>query len=78
MRGRRACQGLPGLCEAWMPNASPQGRVHGVSRQPLTGPPTGDVHCRAFIESVFASHKKTGHKGRFFYSRSGNNNQAAA
>src|SRR5690606_619738 len=36
MRGLSVCQGLTGLCEAWMPNASPQGRVHGVSRRPLT------------------------------------------
>src|SRR5690554_6230602 len=33
--GRTKKQLVPRLCEAWMPNASPQGWVHGVSRHHL-------------------------------------------
>ena len=32
---------FPGLCEAWMPNASLQGRIHGGSRK---GQPAGTPH----------------------------------
>ena len=71
MRGCSACQGLPGPSATGMSPRSPQGWVHGVSRQPLTGTTAGDAHCRALTMHVFVSHKKTGHKGRLFYSRSG-------
>jgi len=35
---RGAGKGFLGLREAWMPNESPQGWVHGVSRNPLPAP----------------------------------------
>ena len=78
MRGCSACQGLPGPSATGMSPRSPQGWVHGVSRQPLTGTTAGDAHCRALTMHVFVSHKKTGHKGRLFIPDQGNNNQAAA
>jgi len=48
MRGRCVHQALPGLCEAWMPNASLHGCIHGVSRQRLMGAMADDVHRRYF------------------------------
>ena len=39
--GRLGGQTLPGLCEAWMPNASLQGRIHGGSREGLPAQASG-------------------------------------
>jgi hypothetical protein len=43
VRGRSSGQGLPGLCETWMSNTSPQGWVHGGSRQALTTASAGMI-----------------------------------
>ena len=46
-------QGVTGLCEAWMPNASLQGRIYGVSRHPLTDTLTDDDTAKLSYRNQF-------------------------
>ena len=56
--GQRGVQCLPGLCEAWMPNASLQGCIHGGSRETLNTSLAGTL-----TTIYLKNHKKGRHKG---------------